>query len=82
MELIDAGLIEVQDPETGTLMLLDTGSPSLRNEFKKSAEQEQKKLTEMFKKLKMDTMYLSTARPFIDDVRKLFRQRQIRAGRG
>jgi uncharacterized protein (DUF58 family) len=82
MELIDAGLIEVQDPETGDLMLLDTGSAYIRNEFKRSAEKEQKRLVDMFRKLKMDTIFLSTLRPFIDDVRKLFRQRQIRAGRG
>ena len=82
IDLIDAGLIEVQDPETGTLMFLDTGSSSLRNEFKRSAENEQQRLIEMFRKLKVDTISLSTSRPFIDDVRKLFRKRQIRAGRG
>ena len=82
MELIDAGLIEVQDPETGDLILLDTSSAYIRNEFKRSAENEQKRLMDMFRKLKVDTIFLSTARPFIDDVRKLFRQRQIRAGRG
>lgn len=82
MELIDAGLIEVQDPETGDLVLLDTGSAHIRNEFKRSAEKEQKRLADMFRKLKVDTIFLSTSRPFIDDVRKLFRQRQIRAGRG
>lgn len=82
MELLDAGLLEVQDPESGDLMLLDTASSYVRNEFKKSADQEYKRLIEMFKKLKVDTIPLSTSRPFIDDVRKLFRQRQIRAGRG
>lgn len=81
-ELIDAGIIEVQDPETGELLLLDTGSASVRNEFKLNAQREQKRLSEMFRKLKVDTISLSTGRPFIDDVRKLFRQRQIRAGRG
>jgi len=82
LELVDAGIIEVQDPETGDLVLLDTGSASLRNEFKKSAGQEQKRLGDLFRKMKLDTIHLSTARPFVDDVRKLFRQRQIRAGRG
>ena len=81
-ELIDAGIIEVQDPETGELLLLDTGSSSVRNRFKLRSEQEQKRLSDMFRKLKVDTISLSTGRPFIDDVRKLFRQRQIRAGRG
>jgi len=82
MELVDAGIIEVQDPETGDLVLLDTGSAALRKEFKESAEQDQKRLQETFRKMKLDTISLSTSRPFVDDVRKLFRQRQIRAGRG
>ena len=81
-ELVDAGLIEVEDPETGDLFLLDTGSASVRNEFKKNAEAHAKKLADMLKKLKVDTISLSTARPFVDDVRKVFRQRQVRAGRG
>ena len=81
-ELIDAGIIEVQDPETGELVLLDTGSSSVRNDFKMNAEMEQKRISLMFKKLQVDTISLSTGRPFIDDVRKLFRQRQTRAGRG
>jgi len=81
LELVDAGLIEVQDPESGDLMLLDTGSPTVQREFKRSAERDHQQLLEMLRKLKVDTIPLSTSRPFIDDVRKLFRKRQIRAGR-
>jgi len=82
MELIDAGIVEVQDPETGELMLMDTGSESLRKAFSSAAEQENRRLIEMFRRLKVDTIFLSTSRPFIDDVHKLFRQRQKKAGRG
>lgn len=81
-DLPDAGLIEIQDPETGALMLLDTSSGTIRDAFRKQAEKEQKKLRETFRKLKVDNIFLSTSHPLVDDVRKLFRQRQIRAGRG
>jgi len=40
---------------------------------------EQKRL---FRRLKIDSLDLSTERPFVDDVHRLFRQRQIRAARG
>ncbi|MBA4388337.1 MAG: DUF58 domain-containing protein [Verrucomicrobia bacterium] len=82
LELPDAGLIEVQDPETGALMVIDTSSSSLRTSFSSTAAKELAELTALFRRHKIDTIYLSTARPFIDDVRKLFRQRQVRAGRG
>lgn len=81
-ELPSVGLLEVQDPESGDLMLLDTGSSSVRQSFAAAAQQEYDSLHESFRKLKIDTIYLSTGRPFADDIRRLFRQRQIRAGRG
>jgi uncharacterized protein (DUF58 family) len=81
LELVDAGLLEVQDPETGDLMIIDTGSSAVRNNFMKNAKEENTRLQEQFRKLKVDSLFLSTDRPFVDDVRKLFHQRQTRAGR-
>ncbi|MFC1499131.1 DUF58 domain-containing protein [Verrucomicrobiota bacterium] len=80
-QLEDVGIIEVQDPESGALILLDTSAASVRDNFCSTAEHENNKLRETFKKHKIDSIFLSTARPFIDDVRKLFRKRQTRARR-
>ena len=80
--LADAGLIEIQDPETGDLMLLDTSSRAVREAFRQTGEREQSELREALRKLNVDSIFLSTSRPFVDDVRKLFRQRQVRAGHG
>lgn len=80
--LENVGLIEIEDPETGDLVLLDTGSPAVRESFTAHAGKEQEDLRKIFKKFKIDNMFLSTARPFFGDVRKLFRQRQVRANRG
>ncbi len=82
INLEKAGLIEIEDPETGSLLLLDTDSPVIRREFSEQAEKENEKLLKTLRKFKVDNMFLSTSRPFFEDVRKLFRQRQIRAGRG
>ena len=81
-ELPSVGLIEVQDPETGDLMLLDTGSARLRNDFRRAADSEADELRGMLKRMKIDALPLATDRPFVDDVRRLFHQRQRRAGRG
>ncbi len=81
-ELVNAGLIEVQDPETGELFMLDTSSKAFAKEFKESAYVERRKLEDMFVKYKIDNIPLSTDRPFQDDIRKLFRKRELRKRHG
>ncbi|MBT3295720.1 MAG: DUF58 domain-containing protein [Verrucomicrobia bacterium] len=81
LQLVNAGLIEVQDPETGELCLLDTSSRQLREAFRARGEERFQELAQRFRRLKIDTIWGSTDRPFIDDVRKLFKQRQSRVGR-
>jgi uncharacterized protein (DUF58 family) len=81
-ELPDVGLMEIQDPESGEVELLDTSSPPLRQAFREKALQEAEALKRLFRKNKIDAIHLSTERPFIDDIHKLFRQRQTRAARG
>lgn len=80
--LPDAGLVEVQDPETGDVVVLDTSSRALRDAFAAEAAREQEAQTRSFRKLKVDLLSMSTDRPFVDDVHRLFRQRQVRAARG
>lgn len=82
LELINAGLLEIQDPETGDLMIIDTASDSTRRSFKEQAEKDTSDLDSIFKRYKIDSVCLSTGRPYIDDIRKLFHKRQIRAKRG
>ncbi|MBN2302400.1 MAG: VWA domain-containing protein, partial [Lentisphaerae bacterium] len=82
IELPNAGLVEVQDPETGQLLLVDTRSALLRSNFQHEMEQHNQALQTLFRRLKIDTLNLSTTHSFVDAVRKLFRQRQARAGRG
>ena len=76
------GILEVEDPETGEFAVLDTSSPSLRAAFHRRAERRDAELRDTFRKLKIDTLFLSTDRPFVDDLSRLFRSRRIRALRG
>ena len=81
-EIPNVGILELLDPETGELILLDTKSKSLRNAFKNNAREDEQKYLHQFNKLKIDTLSLSTARPFIDDVHRLFDKRRRRSIRG
>jgi len=82
IELPNVGLIEIEDAESGELMLVDTASESLRSEFHRRAVAEHEELLTMFRKNKIDYIQLSTDKPFVKEVRNLFRKRQLRARRG
>jgi uncharacterized protein (DUF58 family) len=73
--LPDVGLVELQDPESGELLLVDTSSASVRESFHARAQQSQDQLTRFLKRTGIDTIHLSTDTPYIDDVRALFRRR-------
>ncbi|MEI6147900.1 MAG: DUF58 domain-containing protein [bacterium] len=81
-DLPDVGLVEIQDPETGELMLLDTSSRRVREAYGEAAGREGEELKRLFRRNKIDSLAASTERPFIEDIHKLFRQRQTRAARG
>jgi uncharacterized protein (DUF58 family) len=74
-ELPNVGLVEMQDPESGELLLVDTGSAAVRRAFAERASQDNGQLMKFFKRNGIDSIFLSTGRPYIDDVRALFRRR-------
>lgn len=80
--LPNVGVVEVQDPETGELVLLDTASRRIREGFRAQAEADAEDLKRTLRRLSIDCLALSTDRPFIKDVHRLFVQRQHRASRG
>lgn len=80
-ELADAGVIEIEDPETGELREIDTGSREFRSQFAVEAARRAEERRRLFHRLGIDFMDVRTDRPYIDDVRRLFQQRQKRARR-
>ncbi len=77
--IVNSGLIEIEDPETGELCLIDTASSAFRNSYHSAAESHRNALADTFRRIRVDTISLSTDRPFVEDVRKLFKKRQARA---
>ncbi len=80
--LPDIGLLELVNPETGELMLADTSSSHLLKSFQAQAAAEEQARDKQFQRLKVDRLALTTDRPFVDDVRRLFHLRQHRMHRG
>ena len=74
-ELPDVGLVELEDPETGELVLVDTSSKAVRGSFAAKAAEEREALRTFFLKTGIDTMSVRTDRPYINEVRGLFKRR-------
>ena len=73
--LPDVGLVELEDPETGELVLADTSSASVRRAFAAKAEAETEELRRFFLRTGVETLPIATDRPYVDAVRALFRRR-------
>ena len=74
-ELPDVGLVELEDPETGELVLVDTSSAAVRRRFAAQASEENEELGRFFKKNGIDTLSIDTSKPYINEVRALFKRR-------
>lgn len=74
-ELPEAGLVELEDPETGEVAAVDTSNRAVRAAFAANAAAEHEHLVRTLAKAGVDRVELSTARPYIDDVRALFKRR-------
>ncbi len=73
--LPDVGLVELEDAETGEIRLVDTSSPSVRKAFAEAANEEEARLGRFLGRNGIDSIEVSTARPYIDSVRALFKRR-------
>ena len=73
--LPDVGLVELEDPETGSLALVDTSDPRVREAFSANSRARKEDLKRFFAKSAIDTLDLATNRPYIDEIRALFKRR-------
>lgn len=74
-DLPKAGLIELEDPETGEVAAVDTSDPAIRGAFAAQAAADREHLVRTLAKAGVDRVDLSTGRPYINDIRALFKRR-------
>jgi hypothetical protein len=70
-----AGQVWVSNPETGEETLIDTESQSFRNWFREWAEANEKKLSDLFKKSRIEQVLLSTDGSHADLIVRYFQSR-------
>ncbi|HEX6852393.1 MAG TPA: DUF58 domain-containing protein [Candidatus Polarisedimenticolaceae bacterium] len=81
LALPDVGLLAVEDPETGTPLLLDTGSSRVRAAYAARAAGRKRASREALARTGVDVLELSTAEPVERPLVRFFRERARRAAR-
>ncbi len=74
-ELPDVGLLELEDPETGDRVLVDTSSRRLRRQYAAAARERRARRQELFRCVGVDEVEVMTGQDYVRDLRKLFRKR-------
>jgi len=77
-ELPDAGFIEVEDPESGEVMLVDTSSRALRDRYAAEQRDRAAARTTMFRRMDTETIEVRTDRPYIEPLVRFFHKRERR----
>ncbi len=72
------GLVELEDPETGQRILVDTSDPLVRGEFERTMNLQREGRRKLFKKLKLDSVELLTGEDHANALARFFRARAKR----
>jgi uncharacterized protein (DUF58 family) len=78
IKMPDVGLIELEDAETGELVLIDTGSTAVRKQYESLGAGRQRGLKELFRSSGIDHLEIQTGRDYVRDLVHFFRTRQRR----
>lgn len=77
-DLTPAGLVEVEDRETGERLIVDTSHPRLREAYRGLAQSRDEKLDRLFKTLGIDKIEIAAESSYVEPVIKFFKKREQR----
>lgn len=77
-ELPGIGLIEFEDAETGEALYLDTNDNALKESLRKRKASFSENRKRIFRSMNMDSIEISTARPYVEPLMLFFRARAKR----
>ena len=78
MELPAMGLLELEDTETGEMILLDTFDANVRQAYADLARRQQAGRARLFRSMKMDHIDARTDEPYVNALMNFFRKRASR----
>jgi len=80
-EIPDAGLIALEDAETGEVVVVDTSSRSVRRLFESGGAGARASQEDLLKSLAVDSLGIWTGRPYVRELSSFFRMREKRMAR-
>jgi len=78
LELPNAGLVRLEDAETGEMFFIDTSRPAVRREYKKNSLRKFREREELFRSVGVDSVDIRTNVPYFRTLLKFFRMRERR----
>ena len=78
-ELPAAGMVELEDAESGRLALLDTGSRRVRRDYERRARERRDAVSRQLRELGIDEIPIRTDASWVDRLVRFFRMRERRA---
>jgi uncharacterized protein (DUF58 family) len=81
MALPDIGLIELEDAETGELILIDTGSKKIRHNYETMGIERKDTLKKLFRSMNVDQIEIMTDKDYVVDLVRFFKTRERRLQR-
>ena len=79
-ELPPVGLLELEDPETGERVLVNSSSPEFRREFGARVADQREALDRTLRRGKVDVIDVDTGRPYVKPLMRFFQERMRRQG--
>ncbi len=78
LALPNIGFLELEDAETGELMLIDTSDPAIREMFASQTNAEKDRRDKLFRSMSIDTIEVMTNRPYAEPIVNFFKKRARR----
>jgi len=78
LELADAGIVKLEDLESGQIFMVDTSDPGLRKRYSQDARQRQQDRNMLFRSINVDTIDLKTDMPYSQSLFRFFKTRERR----
>lgn len=78
LSLPDVGFIQLEDAETGEVVLVDTSSVGVRDEFRQRAIRDSEERARMFRAINVDYVDIRTDQSYVEPLIRFFRMRAKR----
>jgi len=78
-QIPNVGLIQLKDAETGALKWIDTSSNAVRKYYAEKASQEERFITDSFRKSGVDMAQVNTGQDYVKPLIGMFKKREARA---